>query len=326
MAFRESAKNKIGGKFLVYGATGTGKSIFGLTFPGGIAIDSECGLAHYEGRDITLNNGNTYNNLKFVDTTSDLDTLEEDLEDFENIAEENKCQTLIIDSESKIYAGLQISANEVEERRARRKGKDVNDVNISVLSWGRIKLINMRLQQAKIDLSSKGYHIVSVAQEEEIKDEEGKKTIGYKPDCYKKLPFDYDVVARFFYKKESDGVHYYAEIVKDRTRVTQKGDIIENPCYDIWKDYFENSNNYNISATSYKNDLITSTESMVDKSEKAEELAIEFKEILKSFKDNKEAILKINGLMKEKEISLKSLEFQSPEVLSELIDFAKIQM
>lgn len=326
MGFRKSAASKIGGKFLVYGATGTGKSLFGLTFPDSIAIDSENGLCHYEGVSVSMNNGKTYNNLRFVDMTSDLDTLEEDLEDFVDIAEENQCKTLIIDSESKIYAGLQVSANEVEERRARRKGKDSTDVNISVLSWGRIKLINMRLQQTKIDLSSKGYHIVSVAQEQEIKDEEGKKIIGYKPDCYKTLPYDYDVVMRFFIKKESGEVHYYAEVIKDRTNVTKVGDVIENPCYDIWESYFESRSGLAISETSYKNDMKTSTESMIDKSEKAEELATEFKDILKSLKDNKEVLPKVSKLMKEKDVSLKNLEIQSPDVLTELIDFAKLQL
>lgn len=325
MAFRKSAANKVGGKFLVFGATGTGKSLFGLTFPKSIAIDSECGLAHYEGVPVKMNNGNTYNNLKFVDTTSDLDTLEADLDDFIDIAEENKCETLIVDSESKIYAGLQVSANEVEERRARRKGKDATDVNISVLSWGRIKLINMRLQQTKIDLSSKGYHIVSVAQEQEIKDDEGKKILGYKPDCYKTLPYDYDVVMRFFKKKESDGIHYYAEVMKDRTNVTKIGDVIENPCYDIWKEYFDSRANLKSAATSYKRDMETSTESMEDKAEKSEDLAAEFRAILKSLKDDKDALLHVNQLIKDKAVDLKKLELQPPEILTELIDFAKLQ-
>ena len=326
MSFRKSAANKIGGKFLVYGATGTGKSLFGLTFPDSIAIDSENGLCHYEGISVSMNNGKTYNNLKFVDMTSDLDTLEEDLEDFVDIAEKNQCKTLIIDSESKIYAGLQVSANEVEERRARRKGKDATDVNISVLSWGRIKLINMRLQQTKIDLSSKGYHIVSVAQEQEIKDDEGKRILGYKPDCYKTLPYDYDVVMRFFVKKENGEVHYYAEVIKDRTNVTKVGDIIENPCYDIWEKYFESRAGLSTAETSYKNDVKTSTESMIDKSEKSEELATEFKEVLKSLKDNKDALLSVNKLMKEKNVTIKNLELQSPEIITELIDFAKLQL
>ena len=70
----------------------------------------------------------------------------------------------------------------------------------------------------------------------------------------------------------------------------------------------------------------TSTESMIDKAEKSEELAVEFRGVLKSLKDNKEALLKVNKLMKEKEIDLKKLELHDPETLTELIGFAKLQL
>ena len=82
MSFRDAKAAKTGGKFLVYGESGSGKSTFQLTFPKVACIDSEAGVAHYEGRDITLNNGNTYNNLVLVDNTSDLDELEMDLDAF----------------------------------------------------------------------------------------------------------------------------------------------------------------------------------------------------------------------------------------------------
>ena len=59
MSFREAKTAKIGGKFLVYGEPGSGKSTFQLTFPKVACIDSEAGIAHYEDVDITLNNGNT---------------------------------------------------------------------------------------------------------------------------------------------------------------------------------------------------------------------------------------------------------------------------
>src|SRR5574344_252540 len=136
MAFREAKAAKIGGKFLAYGETGSGKSWFQLTFPDVACIDSETGVGFYEKKTITLNNGNKYNNLKIVDNTSDLDTLEEDLDAFLDGEYENKIQTLSIDSESKFYSTMQISALEVEERRARRKGGDIDDAGISVKQWG----------------------------------------------------------------------------------------------------------------------------------------------------------------------------------------------
>jgi len=325
--FREAKAAKIGGKFLSYGESGSGKSTFQLTFPNVACIDSEVGVAHYEGKEISLNNGNTYNNLKLVDNTSDLDELEEDLDAFISGEYDEKIKTLSIDSESKFYATMQIGATEVEERRARIKGGNPDDAGISVKQWGRIKIINMKLQQAKIDLSSKGIHVVSVAQATEIKDDDGKKVIGYKPDMHKSVKFDYDTILRHFTKKNKDGeIGFYAEVVKDRTSVTKVGDIIENPCYDIWKDYYEAMNGLGLNQTSYKKDLSTSTESMVDKADKSEELANEFKNVLKQLKDNKDALLKINKLFKEKSIDLKKIELQSPDVLIELIDFAKLQL
>ena len=327
MAFRKAQTAKIGGKFLSYGESGSGKSTFQLTFPKVACIDSETGVAHYEGRDITLNNGNTYNNLVMVDNTSDLDELEDDLDSFIDGEYDGQIETLSIDSETKFYNTMQIGATEVEERRARKKGGNVDDAGISVKQWGRIKIINMKLQQAKIDLSSKGTHVVSVAQEVEIKDDDGKKVIGYKPDMHKSVKFDYDTILRHYTKKDKDGnVTFWAEVIKDRTNVTKVGQQIENPCFDIWRDYYAAMNNLETNATSYKNDLKTSTESMVDKADKSEELAAQFKEVLKSFKDNKDGILKVNKLMKEKNVSLKELEMQSPETLTELIDYAKLQL
>ncbi len=98
MGFRKAQAAKIGGKFLSYGESGSGKSTFQLTFPKVACIDSETGVSHYEGREIELNNGNKYNNLLMVDNTSDLDELEEDLDAFINGEYDGQIETLSIDS------------------------------------------------------------------------------------------------------------------------------------------------------------------------------------------------------------------------------------
>ena len=308
MAFRKAREAKIGGKFLAYGYEGSGKSWFALTFPKVACIDSETGIAHYEGKDITLANVKTYNNLVLVDDTSDLDDLEDDIDE---AVDSDEIQTLSIDSETKFYATMQVGATEVSQRQ-----------------WGRIKIINMKLQQAKIDLSSKGKHVVSVAQATEVYEGTGdnRKLVGIKPDMHKSVKFDYDTILEFYKEENGEDVRYFAKVKKDRTNVTKVGQIIENPSYDIWKDYFESMNGLDTNETTYKQDIKTSTESMVDQAEKAEELAAEFKDVLKSLKENKDALLKVNKLMKEKEVDLKKLEMQTPETLTELIDFAKLQL
>ncbi|MBQ2396958.1 MAG: AAA family ATPase [Bacteroidales bacterium] len=325
MGFREAKASKIGGKFLAYGDYGSGKSWFQLTFPNVACIDSEAGVGFYEKKPITLNNGNTYNNLKLVDNTSDLDTLEEDLDEFLDGEYDGKINTLSIDSETKFYSTMQISALEVEERRARRKGGDVDDAGISVKQWGRIKLINMKLQQAKIDLSSKGVHIVSVAQQVDIKDSKGEKVIGYKPDMHKSAGFDYDVILRFFKEKNGEEIKFFAEVIKDRTCVTKVGSIIENPCYDIWQEYFEGISSLDTNKTSYRNDLDKSTDSMIEKSDKAEDIVTEWKPLMKSITDsgNTTAVKQINAFIKENNISVKNMTAESPEILGELLDLTK---
>lgn len=327
--FRKAKSAKIGGKFLSYGESGSGKSTFQLTFPKVACIDSETGVAHYEGREIELNNGNKYNNLLMVDNTSDLDELEEDLDTFLDGEYDGQIETLSIDSESKFYATLQVGAQEVEERRARKKGGDVDDAGISVKQWGRIKIINMKLQQAKIDLSSKGIHVVSVAQEVEIKDDDGKRVIGYKPDMHKSVKFDYDTILRHYTKKDKDGnVTFWAEVIKDRTGVTKVGQQIENPCFDIWAEYYAKMNGLETNKTSYKKDLATSTESMVDEADKAEVLAGEWRELMKQLKEGKnmDAISKVNTLIKDKKIDVKKIDMQPVSVLTELVDFTKLQI
>ena len=140
------------------------------------------------------------------------------------------------------------------------------------------------------------------------------------------VKFDYDVVLEFFKTEDIDGVHYYATVKKDRTEVTKVGQVIENPCYDIWKEFFETRKQNDKIQTSYKEDLSNSVKTVESDSEKAETLAKEFKNILKQLKEDKQALLNVNKVIKEKKIDIQNLDIQSPKVLSELIDFAKLQM
>lgn len=330
MAFREAKAAKIGGKFLVYGNEGSGKSTFALTFPDVACADSEVGMAHYEGKDITLANGNTYNNLKLVDNTSDLDTLEEDLDAFLNGEYKNKIKTFCIDSETKFYSTMQIAALEVEERRAKKHSKYADDAVVSQRQWGRIKIINMKLQQAKIDLSATGVHIVSVAQASDVYEgkDDNRKLVGIKPDMHSKVKFDYDTILEFYKEEKGTDVKYFAKVKKDRSGVTKVGQIIENPCYDIWKEYYEAKEKLSTNKTSYKKDIQSSTDSMIDKADKALALVEQWKAMMKQLRKNTngEGISNINNFIKEKGIDVKKIDFQPIDILTELIDFTKLQL
>jgi hypothetical protein len=323
MAFRKAGEKKIGGKFLVFGDTASGKSFFTLTFPKVASIDSEAGVAHYEGRDIEIA-GKKYNNLVMVDNTADLDELEDNIDALSDGDYDGQIETLSIDSETKFYNTMQVGAMEVEERRARKTGADVDDQTVSTRQWGRIKLINMKLQQVKIDLSAKGINVISVAQGTDERDKkDSDKIIGEKPDMHKSAKFDYDTILRFYKEKDkkTSEIRYLTEVLKDRTEVTKEGQILENCTFDIWKNYYAKKNNLESMKTTYAKDLKSSTESMIDDADKAEELVKKIKNLLKTTSaDNQKAIGK---KMRDLEINIKDLSLNPSEKLTEVLKFAE---
>lgn len=319
--FRKPKLNKIGGKFFVMGLEGTGKSFFGLTFPNSACIDSECGLSFYEGKEIQIA-GKKYNNMRLVDTTASLDDLEEALDSIIE-GELEGIDTLVIDSETKFYVSMDIGASEVEERKAKNKGTEVD----TRAKWGRVKNISTKLQQAKISASAKGVNIVSVAQAKAIVEQDKKtkveKIIGYAPDTHKALPFDYDVILRFYTEKQENGdFKYFAEVLKDRTEVTKKGQIIEDCTYDIWKDCLENRTGEDLKSTNYSKDMKESVKSIMDEAELQEELAKNaIEKIKKLSSDNAENSSKIREKIKELKLDLKELQNQDVKSLKDLDNF-----
>ena len=231
---RKPNGRKKGLKVLVYGDTGTGKTLFGLSFPKLAAVDSEDGYGWYE------DDAEGKNIIAIYDTQNfyDLEEILDELEDRKDI------QTLVIDSETKIYENLQQALLETDEKRARKNGKDELDTNVSVRSWGKIKQISTKLQNAKIRLASRGIHLVSVAQQADVTEEVSANKrikVGVKPDMKKKANYDYDVVIRLY--QDTDTNKYMGIIEKDRTKVTKKGQVIENPSFEIWEKRINSKSN-----------------------------------------------------------------------------------
>lgn len=221
---RKPNSRKKGLKMLVYGQSGTGKTVLGLSFPKIVAVDSEDGYAWYEGTDRAKNIVGILDTQSFEDLSNLLDDLEDSIDEFD---------TLIVDSETKIHENIQEALIEVEESRALRKGKDVLDANLSIRSYGKIKQLESRLQNLKVKLASQGINIVSIAQaQDEMKDMGNNKRIkiGEKPNMAKNARFDYDVVLRLFVK---DG-KYMGIVEKDRTETYERGAEIANPSYANW--------------------------------------------------------------------------------------------
>ena len=222
MAFRKPATKKLGIKVLSLGKEGTGKTVFALSFPRIASIDGEAGQSFYE-------NTEYGQNLVFVDNTQSYQELEEDIDYIEEEYEAQDIQTLVIDSETKVFNNLEETLMTIEEKKAKKKGVDANDSNLSIRSRGRIKYIAKRLQNLKIDLSSKGVNVVSIAQAKDVQVKQGDSWVvtGVIPDMVKGSAFDYDLVLEHYSEIDAQGnVKYKAKVVKDRTNVFKKGDII----------------------------------------------------------------------------------------------------
>ena len=275
--FRKPQARKVGAKFLVTGLTGVGKSRFALSFPKSVAFDSEAGIAMYEGRP-------EGKNLELVANTQDFNQLQAGMKEVEKMIKKdaNALETMIIDSETKFYQNLTDTALTVEEKKARKAGRDVNDSNISVRGWGRIKNVAIRLQNMKIDMSAKGLNVISISQIEDLKKKVGDnfEVVGYKAVMAKNADYDYDVVIHLYTEDQADGtVVYKGKILKDRTGATIKGQIIENPSYDVWKERLESGK----SLEAIETDLVSDSEKAMETLEATIEQ--EEKEVIERFKE-----------------------------------------
>lgn len=314
--FKKVKEVKSGVKILVFGATGVGKTLFGLSFDNGkiCAIDSEDGMAFYKGK---------YPNLEYILNTTSSDEVEEALDEIEEELMD-EISTFILDSETKIYENMQHSALNIAEKRARQKGQSVEDAGISQREWGKIKLINKRMQAAKIKLASQGINVISVAQQKDIKEKKGDNwiTVGYAPDSAKGFEYDYDIVLRLFTEKDSktNKEVYKAEVYKDRTQTYEKGAVIENPSYKNWKDVIEGRSNLNTEVIDFKKDIVKDENKMQSELEELDELLGQFKKDMKLIDKS----LQAKVVAYSKEIGVDNpLKCSDLDKMNQLVDFIK---
>ena len=231
MAFRKPSTKKLGLKVLVMGEKGVGKSIFSLSFPEVYALDAETGMAFYESHPVYGKN------LAGIQNTQDFTEMQEAMDDMAEL----ESGTLVIDSETKFYQNLTDASLQVEEKKAKKAGKDIMDSAVSMRGWGRIKAVATRLQNLKIDLSAKGINIVSISQIDDVKQKVGENfvKVGEKPVMQKGAEYDYDIVIKLYTEELNGDTFYKGLILKDRTGVTKVNQVIDAPSYDTWKAFLE---------------------------------------------------------------------------------------
>ena len=247
-------------KVLAYGFEGTGKTLFALSFPDIILIDTEAGSTFYLG-------GKEGENVKGVLRTQGYKKYEDALSEVARDWDKLEMQTLVTDSVTKIRQNLSDTIINVDVKRNKRNGMADAELNsnLSMRSWGKIGEISKRHQNIKIDLSN-NVNIVDIAQAKEIKDD-NQKVIDIRPDMDKSSPYDYDLKLFLFTKKDSDGTtKFYARVDKDRTKKYKTGDIIENPSFALWSNTLGDSDNR--VETNYSDDQKHDEEAYAEETEK----------------------------------------------------------
>lgn len=247
-------------KVLAYGFEGTGKTLFALSFPDIILIDTEAGSTFYLG-------GKEGENVKGVLRTQGYKKYEDALSEVARDWDKLEMQTLVTDSVTKLRQNLSDTVINVDVKRNKRNGMADAELNsnLSMRSWGKIGEISKRHQNIKIDLSN-NVNIVDIAQAKEIKDD-NQQVIDIRPDMDKSSPYDYDLKLFLFTKKDSDGTtKFYARVDKDRTKKFKTGEIIENPSFALWSNTLGDSDNR--VETSYSDDQKHDEEAYAEETEK----------------------------------------------------------
>ena len=329
----EEVLSHVGGKVLVFGKQGTGKSTFVGTFPNINLVDTEDGQTYYLGKN---------KNIKGVMRTVSEKEVQETLDELNDEETLKTFETIVIDSGTKLYENMQSAAYEVAESRARKqrsKGVDIDldDINISQRDWGHIKRWNQQLATSYILFSEMGkWCVVTAHQKDEMRDatKAEKKALGVDkikigeiPDLAKKAEHDFDIVIQTFTEETDEGETVYkAKILKDRTGVTKRGDILENITFDIWKDNWEETKKYGVKTAINLNDSVEKdVKAMTSEINTAEDIVAEWKPIMKSLSEsgNSTAVKQINAFIKDKNINVKNMTAEDPNILSELLDLTK---
>lgn len=303
---RKKQSRKQGLKILTYGVNGSGKSVYGLSFPDVAILDAEAKVGVYE---------NSEKHGKNIVAVADTSSYYDCLDVLKEVIEGNVCKTFMVDSETYIYEAMQVSAMEVEEERAKKKGGDPTDQAVSQRGWGKVKLNTARFRSLKAQASAKGITLLVTAHKEDIMQKVGNDSIkvGEKPSLRKNSEHEYDVILRFFKDKDlaTGKIKYLVEVEKDTTETYEVGTIIENPCYEnTFKNYIESSNNLKTVQSSYDTTIDSTMNTMNNESKDFEEIVAEFESLFQKLKEKDVAnVAKVKDMLVKNGIS----NYKKPE-------------
>lgn len=203
-------------KMFLFGATGVGKTHFGLTCPGPVAIiDTEGGTSFFAGRVPAFD----------VVGSKSYRAIVEAIEWIE--ANPGAYGTLVIDPITVIYEVLQDAAVAARTARVVANGGDPAEVDIEMRDWGRVKRLYKALMTRLVNLP---LHVVVIAREKDDVVKQGGEMVrvGVKADAEKGTAYTFDVVANLTADRGVRAV----TILKDRTGTHATGSKIADPTFE----------------------------------------------------------------------------------------------
>lgn len=189
-----------------------------------------------------------------VKNGEDLYVLDEDGNETEDIVVDAdgkpfRADAIIVDGASILHMTTQSGLLEMSKKRNKVKAEKagligdekfvkVEGASLELKDWNTIKF---KGQDLILDLMSSGVHCITTCREADekqtVKTDDGQITsvcTGKKvPEGFKGLDYNTNTVLRMFVDPDSNAV--CAEVLKDRTHVHQKGEIIEDPTLLDWQ-------------------------------------------------------------------------------------------
>lgn len=223
--FKPASKVRKNFKVCVYGPTGSGKTLFGLTFPGTRYIDMEGGVDWYIGRKIIPEQ---HDDFMLLQTSKAIDVIKA-IEEVEGEIREDPTQiiTVVIDPVTVLWESIQAGFLEMLKKKAKTAVEKAS-VEIRFQHWRKVKT---PYKAAITKLINLPVHLVLVGREGyEYAMKDGELVqVGTKIATEKDTPYIADIYLRAFKQKDKkNDVHYYFEIEKDRTNLLKEGAVIEN--------------------------------------------------------------------------------------------------
>lgn len=324
-------ENIQGLKILIYGDSGSGKSVSALMFPKLVYIDTEAKAGVY------LDDKEYGSNVEYFLATNDQKDF---IKSLASVIKTNPqdINTIVIDSETNILENLSLIYLKVEKNRTRKNLKKENpniseedmelaldDVALNMRSYGHVGNANKDYKSLKTTISAMGINMITIAHNKEIKDKNN-ITVDTVPNIYKGGFYDYDIVIETKLVKDLGTLQmkHIAIIKKDTTRTFKLGeqiDYTDNPkfLYEAFQSELSTKSNVQ---DNYK--IIDDMVQKIEEKENQGDLLIKKSEEFKALynKAKKEEQEEVKKIMKEKNIK-KINEISDVETLDMLIEMLR---